>query len=270
MPNMAGVARTDPGLKRKRNEDSFFLDNSLGLYLVADGMGGAASGELASKLVAETVGNYVGHYSKQPLDSPERYDYNEPDLSEKANTLLQGVHLANSLVYEASHREDENQGMGSTVAAVMADGDWTLIVNVGDSRVMRSSRGELYRLTVDHRVLEDPMFRDVVDPGTTIITRMGNVLTRAMGVRQELEPDFYQIPLEEGDIFLICSDGLTDMVSEDVIAKVLAMDRSLAKKADDLIELALAGGGKDNVTVILIETVQPGRLKGLLNRIKGG
>ena len=268
--HLVGAAQTDVGLKRENNEDSFFFNDKLGLYLVADGMGGAASGEVASKLVAETIAEYVKLYIDQPLESPERYDFFSNALSPRANTLLQAVHLANSLVYDAAHKHDTNKGMGSTLAAILIDGEDALVTNVGDSRVFRSQDGRLERLTVDHRLADDPQFHGVIDPEGTIMTTLGHTLTRGMGVKREVKPDLHRLPLQEGDVFLICSDGLTDMVPEEMIAKVLAMRLSPAKKTKDLIELALAGGGRDNVTAVLAEVQTQSTLKGLLSRLTGG
>ncbi|MEW5722780.1 MAG: protein phosphatase 2C domain-containing protein [Thermodesulfobacteriota bacterium] len=265
---LVGAARTDTGLKRNENQDSFFLDESLSLFLVADGMGGAASGQLAGRLVAETVAEYVRRYVDETPEDDLRYDFYDDALSPKANTVLQAVHLANSLLYDASHKEDENKGMGSTLAALLLDEEHVLVVHVGDSRVMRFREGRLEKLTVDHRVSEDPEFRNLVNPEATVITQMGHTLTRAMGVRERVKPDLDRLPVEPGDLFLLCSDGLSDMVEPALIEKVLAMDKSLEKKAGLLVDMALAGGGRDNVTVVLVEVVS-GRIKGLLKKITG-
>ena len=269
MRKLVGSARTDKGLKRENNEDSFLADDSLGLYLIADGMGGAAGGELASRLVTEAVGDYVRRYMEKPIFMSERYDFFDSRLSDRANTLMQAIYLANSLVFDAAQQEAGHKGMGSTLAAIMVDGENAFIVHVGDSRVYLSRSGRFVRLTVDHRLSDDPKMRGVIDPDATIMNDMGNILTRAMGIRDFVEPDFTSLPLVEGDLFLICSDGLSDMVEDEVITKVLAMDRSLDQKAKDLINLALAGGGRDNITLILVSAGATG-LKGLLNKITKG
>ena len=267
MKSLVGAAATDVGLKRDNNEDSYFFDDALGLYLVADGMGGAASGEVASGMVADGIAGYFKKYAGRPLEDPERYDFYDASHTDRVNTLLQAVHLANGLVYEASHRNDEHQGMGSTLAVFMTDGEEMVVLNVGDSRVFRSREGLLERLTIDHRMADDPKFKGLINPEATIMSRLGNTLTRAMGVRENVDPDVHRLPLEDGDVFLACSDGLSDMVDEEMISKVMAMERPLAQKAKDLIELALAGGGRDNVTVLLAETSSPGVIRGLFSRL---
>lgn len=266
MTKWSGTVRSDIGLKRSNNEDSFFMDPEIGLFLIADGMGGAASGEVASKLVAETVGEYVRHYSSQPTESTDRFHFFNGQLSSRANTLMQAIHLANRLVYDTARKNPQHQGMGSTLASILADGDSILVAHVGDSRIFRFRHGALERLTTDHRVADDPKVRDLVDPDAPILTDMGSTLTRAMGVLAEVEPDLTSYPVEEGDIYLMCSDGLSDIVDEDMISEVLGLERSLDRKVRDLIELALASGGRDNVTILLAEPVQVGRLKGILNK----
>ena len=267
---MIGAAETNVGLKRSNNEDSFFLDEEVGLFLVADGMGGAASGEVASQMVAETIGSYVKQFADASMEIPERYDYYDPVISDRANTLLQAVHLANMLVHDESTRNEDYKGMGSTLACVLLDGDDILAVNVGDSPVFRMKpHGEMEKLTIAHRLAEDPRYAGQIDPDSTMMSQMGNTLTRAMGVKDHVHPDLHAYPFEEGDIYLMCSDGLTDMVQDDMIAKVLGMDRSLEQKAKDLVDLALAGGGRDNVTVVIAEAKPKSVVKGLLHRIAG-
>ena len=266
MAKLVGAARTNVGLKRANNEDSFFVDESLGLFMVADGMGGAASGEVASRLVVEAISDYVRHFIHQAMEVSERFDFYDGNLSPAANTLMQAVHLANDLVYQASHKEDRHEGMGSTLAAVMFDGEHVLVTNVGDSRIFRWRDGKLERLTVDHRMSDEPRLQGMIQADATIMTTLGNTLTRAMGVRRIVEPALRVEPLQEDDIYLLCSDGLSDMVKEDMIAKVVSLERSLEQKAKDLVDLALAGGGRDNITVVLASAPRGG-LKGLLSKI---
>jgi protein phosphatase len=270
MLKLIGAARSNVGLKRTNNEDSFFFDSELGLFLVADGMGGAACGELASRLVAETIADYYKHYFNEDIESVDRFDFYDRRLSNKANTLMQAVYMANKLVFDAARQNKDYGGMGSTLAALLVDEDRIFIVHVGDSRIYRARTNQFVRLTVDHRLTDDPKMRAMIDPEATLFNDMDNVLTRAMGVRENVDPDLRLLSLDEGDIFLLCSDGLSDMVEEDMIAEVLSLDRSLDQKAQDLIELALAGGGRDNVTVVLALAEPLSRLKGLLNKITKG
>jgi protein phosphatase len=269
MKKLVAAAGTHPGLKRSNNEDSHFIHDGLGLFVVADGMGGAASGEVASRIVVETMSDYVRRYGHQPQADGDRYHFHDEHLSPKANTLIQAILLSNAVVYESAHENRQHQGMGSTVAALLQDGDRVLIANVGDSRIFRHRETVLERMTIDHRFSDDPQFKNVIDPNSTMMASMGNTLTRAMGIKEMVAPDLNIQTFQDGDIYLLCSDGLTDMVAEDVIGTVLGLDRALQQKVDDLIELALAGGGRDNITVVIVQCVTTGRLKGLLDRLTG-
>ncbi|MBW1708899.1 MAG: serine/threonine-protein phosphatase [Deltaproteobacteria bacterium] len=251
MANLVGAACSDVGLNRDNNEDSFFFDDSLGLYLVADGMGGHAGGEVASSLVVQTITDYIKHFKDKPFEYPERYNIFDNDLSPASNTVLQAIHLANQVVNSSAQNNEDLHNMGSTLALIMTDGDDLTVAHVGDSRIFRHRGGELTRLTVDHRLSEDPQFKGVINYESTMVSTLGHTLTRAMGVKPEVMPDIRQMPFQDGDIYLLSSDGLTDMVSEEMIGQVLDLDENLDQKVQHLIELALAGGGMDNVTAVL-------------------
>lgn len=268
MPKISGAGQTHVGLKRKNNEDAFFYDEDLGLFIVADGMGGAASGEIASRMVVDTISDYIMRYSDKPLTDRNRYGFYDKSLTVRANTFLQSIHLANRLIYDAASREKKHKGMGATLAAVLTDDEGVLVVNVGDSPVFRSRDRKLEQITVEHRFSDDPKFKDLVDPEATIMTSIGNTLTRAMGVKEIVEPDLYWVKVEPNDILMMCSDGLTDMVDKETIARLLAMDRGIDQKVKDLIELALAGGGRDNVTVVLAEVQPEGKFRALFKKVK--
>lgn len=264
---LRGVARSHGGLLRAKNEDAFFVDDELGMYAVADGMGGAARGEVASRMVIDAVTEYIRRFVETGITDPARYDYYDSDLSPRANTLLQAVHLANRLVFDIAQADSRHRGMGATLATLMLDEDDALIAHVGDSRVYLFRAGRFAQLTADHRLTHDLKRRGLQDTPSVAAAGLENVLTRAMGSRGQVSPELRRIPLEDDDLFLICSDGLSDMVREDMIGEVLAMNRSVPQKANDLIELALANGGRDNVTVILVAVEHGRRLKSLLNMI---
>ncbi len=272
MATLVGAARSDIGLNRENNEDSYFFDDSIGLYLVADGMGGHAAGEVASSLVAQTIADYVKHFQNKPIEDPRRYNFFNQDYSPRTNTILQAIHLANRIVYNDAQNNKEYENMGSTLALIMAEGENLTVAHVGDSRIFRCRDGQLTRLTVDHRFSEDPQFNGIIDYDSTIVSSFGHTLTRAMGIKPEVMPDITETSCQEGDIYLICSDGLTDMVSEEMIEQVLTLDEDMDHKAQHLIELALAAGGLDNVTAVLAAAIQPrGKvLKKFLNKIVKG
>ena len=266
---LTGTASSDVGLVREKNEDSFYFDNSLGLFLVADGMGGHVAGEVASGLVADTIRDYITHFADKPPDEPGRYDFSDDEQSPLANTILQAIHQANQVVYTTAQNDKNLYNMGSTVVLIMIEGEADLLVaHVGDSRAFRLRQGELTRLTLDHKLAEDPQFEGVINYDSTTVATLGHTITRAMGIKEEVMPDIQRFPLEDDDFYLLCSDGLTDMVSEDMITQVLSLDEDIEKKAGHLIELALAGGGKDNVTAALAQAQAKGKgiLGGLFKR----
>ena len=141
MKKLIGSAASHEGLKRGNNEDAYFIHDGLGLFVVADGMGGAASGEVASRIVVETISDYVRRYGDQPSEAPDRFDFFDKNLSLRANTLVQASLLANAAVYDSAKENDMHSGMGSTLASVMLDGESILVLNVGDSRIFRFRDG---------------------------------------------------------------------------------------------------------------------------------
>lgn len=253
MTRLVSAARTDVGLKRKDNQDSYFIDDSLNLFLVADGMGGLDHGELASAMVAQTISDYIQRFKDRPIQDPERYDCFDSTLKPLDNTIMQAVQLANRAVYDTAHDQDAIQQMGSTLVLIMSDGDELVVVHVGDSRIYRFQDEKMEQLTIDHSLQSDPMFNGMIDPDSTMISSMGKTLTRGMGIKPEVQPDLKRISINDEDLYLLATDGLMDMVSEEMIAQVLGMHIDIKKKADHLIELALAGGGRDNITVVLVK-----------------
>lgn len=271
MTRFTGAARTHQGLKRENNQDAWFMDEKLGLFLVADGMGGLAHGEVASALVSRTMADYVAHFHDKPIEDVERYDWYDSGFSLAANTLMQAIHLANRAVYDSSRAGGEKRMMGSTLVCFLAEAEDLIMAHVGDSKIFRLREGGLTQLTVDHSLASDPLL-DMINKDSTIVSSLGNTLTRAMGIKGEVKPDMTRLTVEDGDLFLLCTDGLTDMVDSSMIARVLGMDMSgLGKKADHLVELALAGGGRDNITVMLVAPRSLGRsVRGLIGRLARG
>ena len=269
MIRLYGAARTDVGLKRQNNEDTFFIDNDLGLFIVADGMGGHAAGEVASAMVADTISSYIKHFQGKPENESSRFGFQDPTQSALANTILQSIHLATKVVYDAAQKNENYHSMGSTLVMVMAEGDDLLVAHVGDSPCFRLRNNELKMLTKAHRLADDPQFEGIIDYNSTMVSKLGNTLTRAMGIKTDVLPDLQRCPIQWDDIYLLCSDGLTDMVTEEIITQVLESDSNLETKTDQLVEFALAGGGSDNITVVLISPSAGNKvLRGLLGRFK--
>ncbi len=246
---------THVGRERKNNEDAFRISPESGLYLVCDGMGGHASGEIASQIASDAMVRFIS----QDVHRPDvRWPIDTPNgLPEESRMLDAAVRIANSEVFAAAQHNPLHKGMGTTVVAVLA-GTYRLgLVHVGDSRIYRLRDGELSQITEDHSLLNfyiqtRPMSADQIKQFAG-----KNVIVRAVGLRDAVEPDVQVQDYHEGDIYLLCSDGVTDMVDDAIIAATLQDGASeLAQTAERLIDHALNGGGKDNITVVLLQVVK--------------
>jgi serine/threonine protein phosphatase PrpC len=251
LPTMAEIESagiTDVGKKRKGNEDALFLDDALGLYIVADGMGGHQAGEVASKVVVETVRDYIARF-KGPASVEELIDSDET-LSKEANRLLSGIFLANRGVYHVSKSKLAYRGMGSTVSAVYLTGETLTVANVGDSPVFLIHNGNIELLSVIHTVFAEHAALDPVG-ARTLGKRFRHMLTRAIGINEVVQPDTCEIQVFAGDSLTICSDGLTDKLSSEEIFHVVKSEKP-DKACRLLVEMANERGGDDNITVIVI------------------
>ncbi|MFC1515513.1 PP2C family protein-serine/threonine phosphatase [Thermodesulfobacteriota bacterium] len=246
----AGIS--DVGKKRKGNEDAMYLDDEMGLYVVADGMGGHQAGEVASGLVIETIRDYMRRVSEDE-DAEELEDTDET-LSKPANQILSGIHLANRGVHEVSKSSEAYSGMGSTVSAVYFTGETIIAANVGDSPIYLSHNGEIELLSVTHNVITE---QAAIDPEAArqISKQYRNLLTRAMGIKETVEPDVCEIQFFKGDSLVISSDGLSDKVSPEEIFDVVYRERP-ENACQMLVDMANDRGGDDNITVIVLNVNQ--------------
>jgi serine/threonine protein phosphatase PrpC len=251
---IVAVGQTDEGPSRDHNEDSFLVARELRLYVVADGMGGHEAGDVASRLAIDTIRSFYRGDRKVPSKIDKR-----TDLDADARTLLAAVHDANQAVVEKGGGEAaaRHGGMGSTVVALQVprEGGMVHFCHVGDSRCYRYRRGELLLLTEDHTMVNDAL-RLNPDIDDEILEQLPrNVVTRALGLAAKVEPDVRSEPLEDGDLFLLCSDGLSGPVTGRAMARVLAEQGSdLGAACAELIAMANSVGD-DNVTVVLVRCV---------------
>jgi serine/threonine protein phosphatase PrpC len=243
----AGI--TDRGKKRKANEDSLFLEDSMGLYVVADGMGGHLAGEVASKMVVDTMGNYVKSCQEKAED--EEPIYCHETLSKEANRLMSSIHLSNKVVHQAARENNSYRGMGSTVAAVYFTEGTFIAANVGDSPIYLIRDGNIKLLSVPHTVIAE---QTALDPANA--ERLGrefrHVLTRAMGTEEYVKADIYEIQCFRDDILVISSDGLSDKASPEEIQQQVDGNGSDAA-CRRLVDLANDRGGDDNITAIVLK-----------------
>jgi serine/threonine protein phosphatase PrpC len=234
-PKIIVAGRTDVGRKRSNNQDSFVIHESERLYAVADGMGGHSGGEVASALAVKTLEKVFKEAKELPV--PQR--------------LEQGVYFANRVIFEQSQQNAGLQGMGTTLTSAALEGDWLYIAQVGDSRLYLYREGELYQITEDHSQVYELIKAGVITDSNSGAFHK-NVITRSVGYERNVNMDIFARQIRKGDMYLICSDGLSGMVSNEQIAQVL-QNFPVDQAVSNLVELANLHGGEDNVTVIVFE-----------------
>ena len=242
---------TDVGRKRKHNEDAYLLDAERGLFVVADGMGGHAAGEVASRLTVESIQEFISG-TEDDHDNTWPFGYNNR-YSVDGNRLSTAVERANEKVMRAVVNRPELKGMGTTVVAALFDEKRVTLVHVGDSRAYLLRDAELRRLTDDHSWVQEQVNAGILSEEEARSHPLKNVVTRALGGGAHVAVDLIEIPVGDGDRYLLCSDGLTGMVSDDEIHDALASPRSLEQVVRGLIDLANERGGVDNITAITVE-----------------
>ncbi len=251
---VAGV--TDVGQERDHNEDSFGLLPQYDLFVVADGMGGHRAGDVASKMAIESISEFFVATEKEDITWPFHFD---PNLPFAVNRLVTAIQVANSRIYQASLRNSEHQGMGTTVVAIhfVEDGKKCHIAHVGDSRCYRIRGESIELVTMDHSLINDYLRAapDLTEDQLAELPR--NVITRALGMQESVLVDFQTDQAQVGDVNLLCSDGLNGMLNDDEIVQVITQHRGdLNEAAARLVELANERGGEDNVTVVLTEVAE--------------
>ncbi len=246
------AGNTHVGMKRNHNEDNLCLVPEENLYIVADGMGGHAAGEVASKMAVETVSQFYKDTSEDeevtwPFKMDRQKKYEE-------NRLVTSIKLANLRIYEEALANAKKKGMGTTVVACNFTKDGAYLGHVGDSRIYRFRKGQLTQLTEDHSLLNDYIKMKELTPEEIENFPHKNVIVRALGMKDSVQVDVAFSPPEHGDIFLLCSDGLSGEVTDPDMAKILSeTGDDLEKGCNRLIQTANQNGGKDNITVVLAQ-----------------
>lgn len=257
-------ARTDVGRLRTNNEDNFKTVPELSLFVLSDGMGGEAHGEVASSMVVEGVAEHCRESLSNPnfpLLAPAR-----PELTERSNRLVSALVAANQRIYETAATNPAQRGMGATVVTAWVDQERLCVAHVGDSRIYMLRAGELSQITQDHSLVAEQVRRGVLTQQQAEESEMASVLTRAMGVEPEVEVDADEHILLDGDAILMCSDGLCRMVSDVEIASTLLTTPGPAQASvDRLIQMANDNGGADNITIIVLRFSK--RSEGIFARI---
>ncbi len=243
---MQAYALTDIGKKRKVNQDYIYeTTENIGvfpnLFILADGMGGHKAGDYASKYLVDSM---VDHIRKS-------------DNGEIVKTLNNAISLSNTMIYRKSQEIPELSGMGSTLVAAVISSGVLYVANVGDSRLYIVRDG-ITQVTRDHSYVEEMVKKGQMTRDSEDYMMHKNIITRAVGISQKVEPDFFEVELEDNDYILLCSDGLTNMVDDDTILTVILGNGSLGYKSNTLIRTANENGGNDNIAVVLIKYQKEG------------
>ena len=259
---------THPGQVRDHNEDALLLDEQNGVYVVADGMGGANAGEVASSMVIEEVRRQAKSLTETIQDQADDADRGRRWA---LHYLPQVIEQVNRMIFEEGQRVRSRKGMGTTVVMLLPVGDEAYVCHVGDSRLYLLRAGELFQVTEDHSLVNHLLSRGQITPDQAVDHPHKNLITRCVGIQPNIEVDSLYLDLQEGDRLLLCSDGLTDMVS-DARLHALALKHAGQDLVDAAIEAANRAGGHDNVTVLVIEVERddsehPARL-GMLERVE--
>jgi len=241
---------TDVGRVRTNNEDCFRIVAPLHLFVLSDGMGGEAHGEVASALAVETVVQHCVDGQKNAAVT--LYGEQQPGWTDKTQRLSSAAHLANKKIFESAHEHPEQQGMGATLTAAWIDGSRLSIAHVGDSRAYLLRGGSLQQLTSDHSLVAEQVRQGILTPAEAEQSEMQSVLLRALGSQPDIQIDAEEHALIARDILLLCSDGLTRMLIEPEIAGTLQAEPDATRAAQNLVELANDRGGADNITVVVV------------------
>ena len=246
---------TDVGRKRGHNEDSFEIESNHDLYIVADGMGGHASGEVASKMAVDTL---LRFFRETQADQNRTWPYKmDRAFSYEENRLIIGIKLANRQIFRHAQSELNLKGMGTTIVSLLVRDKHAYIGHVGDSRVYRFRKEEIRQITEDHSLLNDYMKIKKLTPQEIENFPHKNVIVRALGMKNLVQVDLAKEELLAGDIFLLCSDGLSGLISDSLMSEILRDHRNdLQTACKKLIESANKNGGNDNITVVLVKVVE--------------
>jgi len=233
----AVAALSDCGSKRPSNEDAFGFSAEDGVYVVCDGMGGAAAGEIASSMAVDEVLQLLGSRDGAvPLEA----------------AVEEAIRAANEAIHSRAEGDFQLNGMGTTLAGLVTEGRRVLVFNVGDSRSYLLRNRKLKQISQDHSLVEEQVRLGRITPAEALRSPLRNVITRALGTQPSVEPDLFELKAEKGDLFLLCSDGLTGEVPDLQIESLLAADLPLDQLCANLVEAANQAGGHDNITCLLV------------------
>jgi serine/threonine protein phosphatase PrpC len=233
------AAQTDRGRKRPSNEDAFGFSVEHGVYIVCDGMGGAAAGEIASSIAVDEM--------LRQLTSRREAAVTLSEWAEKA------VCAANNAIFSRAQRNQRLNGMGTTLVALVVEERRVWVLNVGDSRCYRLRNGRIEQLTLDHSLVEEQVRLGRMSHSEALRSPLRNVITRALGTQNCVTPDCFEYRAEPGDLFMLCSDGLTRELADRTLESILSSNLALQERCARLVEAAKKAGGHDNITCVLVQ-----------------
>jgi len=248
------AGKTDIGLVRAHNEDSLLIPREMALAVVSDGMGGHAAGDVASRITVETIDQ---HYRDTARSGPNTWPFKLPSLEIEKQRMSVAIQLANSNIFETAAADGTKKGMGCTVDAIYFNQGRFFIGHVGDSRVYRIREGRIQMLTEDHSLLNDYLRMKELSGDEGVHFPQKNVVVRALGLADQVHVDVIADAFQVGDVFLLCSDGLSGMLDDRVILEIITARESLDTGCNELIKAANDAGGNDNITAILIRIEKP-------------
>ncbi len=254
-------AHTDPGLVRENNEDSVTFDASSGLAVLADGMGGYNAGEVASAMATTFIRSELGRWLTEA-----GHQTGAKDLRRAMEICADN---ANRAIFNAANANPQYAGMGTTLVVAVFQQDRLMLGHIGDSRCYRLRDGLLTRLTRDHSLLQEQLDAGLITPDEAAGSLHKNLITRALGVEDTVLLEVNEHRIAPGDLYLLCSDGLSDMIDEESMASILRAQTALPQLATRLIETANANGGRDNISVLLAQRNDSSTKRGLISRILG-
>jgi PPM family protein phosphatase len=282
------AGQTDVGCVRANNEDNFGYDSRYGIFVLCDGMGGQAAGEVASKMAVDTLLEYFRAEARPQMPS-ERAQSKEVGIDKDATaaiepgtsklpamvsagsgSLADAIHLANTRIYNAGQTENGRSGMGSTIVAALLRGNSLAIANVGDSRIYLIRQGSIEQLTEDHSLVMEQVRLGYITREQAETSDLQNVILRALGSEAEVQPDVEDLVAVTGDLILLTSDGLTRYVRDQEILGMVTRSASLQAACTQLITAAKDRGGDDNVTCLLIRMVERPWYKKIFHAFSGG
>ena len=242
---------SDVGRVREKNEDSFLTDEGLGLYAVADGMGGHQGGDFASKMAVGSVGEVIGLLERDPdMTLPESHLHIKP--GQPQGYLRYAIDLASARIYEKAHEDPSLRGMGTTAVALLFRSNKVYVAIVGDSRAYRIRGEKIQQITTDHSLVSEQIRAGVLSKDDARVHLLKNIITRSVGFQENVDADIDIRVVREGDRFLLCSDGLSNMIGDDEIRDIVATN-DLEPACRRLVDIANERGGEDNITVVLVE-----------------